>query len=79
MSKFEVAPSSRHHEISLGGRLLEREPSKHRSLRLHCGVERSLRARFLGDWPGSFDVIDVTNTPTDRQTDQQTDRQIRLV
>ena len=51
------------------GRLLERKPSKYRRVRLHCGVERSLHARFHGDWPGSFGVINVTDRQTDRQTD----------
>ena len=32
-----------------------------------CGVECSRNARFRGDWPGSFGLIDVTN----RQTDQR--------
>ena len=39
-------------------------------MRLHCGVEPSLHARFRGDWLSSFDGIGVT----DRQTDRQTDR-----
>ena len=47
MSKFEVAPRSRRREISCEGRLLERGPSKYRSVRLHCGVKRSLHAQFV--------------------------------
>ena len=41
-------------------------PSKYRGVRLHCGVGRSLHARFRGDRPGSFGMIDVA----DRQTEQ---------
>ena len=66
VSKFKVALLLRHHEISRGGRLFERGPSIYQSVHLHCGVECSLHARFCGDWPSSFGVIDVT----DRQTDQ---------
>ena len=63
--KFEVAPRSHPGEISLGDGLLDRRPSRYQSVRLHCGMESSLHARFRGDRPGSFGVIDVT----DRQTD----------
>ena len=48
------------------GRLLGRGPSNYQSLSMHCGVDRSLHARFRGDWPGSFGMIDVTDRQTDR-------------
>ncbi len=57
------------------GRLLERGQSKYRSKRLQCGVKHSLHARFHGDRPGSFGVIDVTDRQTDKHTNRQTDRQ----
>ena len=46
--------------------LLKRRPSQYQSVCLHCGVERSLYARFCGDWPGSFGVIDVKDRKTDK-------------
>ncbi len=51
------------------GRLLETGPSNYRSVRLHCGVERSLHAGFRGDWSSSFGVTDIPYRQTDRQTD----------
>ena len=66
LARFHFGMDSSIGEISLGDGLLDRGPSRYRSVRLHCGVESSLHARFCGDRPGSYSVIDVT----DRQTDQ---------
>ena len=68
LARFHLEMDSSVGEISLGDGLPDRGPSTYRIVRLHCGVESSLHARFRGDRPGSFGEIDVT-----------ADRQIRLL
>ena len=61
MSKFKVAPWSRHCEISRKRRLLERGPSKYRSVcfALWCGTQSSCTVLWLSAL--QFGVIDVTD------------------